>query len=30
VIPHLRRAVDFLDQVEGQGIHAPETGHIHG
>ena len=30
VIPHLRRAVDFLDQVEAQGIHAPETGHIHG
>ena len=23
VIPHLRRAVDFLDQIEGQGIHAP-------
>ena len=30
VIPHLRRAVDFLDQVEGQGIHAAEAGHIHG
>lgn len=30
VIPHLRRAVDFLDQVEAQGIHAPEAGHIHG
>lgn len=23
VIPHLRRAVDFLDQLEGQGAHAP-------
>jgi AhpD family alkylhydroperoxidase len=23
VIPHLRRAVDFLDQLEGAGIHAP-------
>ncbi len=22
VIPHLRRAVDFLDQLEGDGIHA--------
>ena len=22
VIPHLRRGVDFLDQLEGQGIHA--------
>jgi AhpD family alkylhydroperoxidase len=22
VIPHLRRAVDFLDQLEGEGIHA--------
>ena len=30
VIPHLRRAVDFLDQVEAQGIHAPVAGHIHG
>ncbi len=31
VIPHLRRAVDFLDQLEGEGIHAqakPE--HQHG
>ena len=28
VIPHLRRAVDFLDQIEGEGIHATE--HIHG
>jgi len=23
VIPHLRRGVDFLDQLEGQGAHAP-------
>lgn len=23
VIPHLRRAVDFLDQLEGEGAHAP-------
>ena len=23
VIPHLRRAVDFLDQLEGAGAHAP-------
>lgn len=29
VIPHLRRAVDFLDLIEGQGSHAvPE--HLHG
>jgi len=31
VIPHLRRAVDFLDQLEGEGVHAkakPE--HQHG
>lgn len=30
VIPHLRRAVDFLDQLEGEGIHAqakPEHQH---
>jgi AhpD family alkylhydroperoxidase len=30
VIPHLRRGVDFLDQLEGQGAHAPapaEHGH---
>ncbi len=30
VIPHLRRAVDFLDQLEGQGAHAsiaPEHSH---
>ncbi|HEY2345889.1 MAG TPA: carboxymuconolactone decarboxylase family protein [Xanthomonadaceae bacterium] len=31
VIPHLRRAVDFLDQLEGAGAHAPKaTGHSHG
>ena len=30
VVPHLRRAVDFLDQVEGQGQHAPSGEHIHG
>lgn len=23
VIPHLRRGVDFLDQLEGEGMHAP-------
>jgi AhpD family alkylhydroperoxidase len=23
VIPHLRRAVDFLDRLEGEGAHAP-------
>ena len=31
VIPHLRRAVDFLDQLEGEGIHAhakPEHQHV--
>jgi AhpD family alkylhydroperoxidase len=28
VIPHLRRGVDFLDQLEGQGIHTvPEHKH---
>ena len=30
VIPHLRRAVDFLDQLEGEGVHAqakPEHTH---
>ena len=30
VIPHLRRAVDFLDQLEGEGVHAktkPEHQH---
>lgn len=31
VIPHLRRAVDFLDQLEGEGIHAKANpGHQHG
>jgi AhpD family alkylhydroperoxidase len=33
VIPHLRRAVDFLDRLEGEGIHAPAAAapdHIHG
>lgn len=30
VVPHLRRAVDFLDQLEGQGAHAPPGEHIHG
>ena len=30
VIPHLRRAVDFLDQVEQAGPHAPYPGHTHG
>jgi len=29
VIPHLRRAVDFLDRLEGEGIHAPAE-HLHG
>jgi len=29
VIPHLRRAVDFLDQLEGGGAHAPGA-HDHG
>ena len=30
VIPHLRRGVDFLDQLEGQGIHAPaQPAHDH-
>jgi AhpD family alkylhydroperoxidase len=29
VIPHLRRAVDFLDQLEGEGVHAPPA-HSHG
>jgi AhpD family alkylhydroperoxidase len=30
VIPHLRRAVDFLDQLEGAGAHAPAApGHEH-
>ena len=30
VIPHLRRAVDFLDRVEGAGIHAAKPDHEHG
>lgn len=30
VIPHLRRAVDFLDQFEGQGMHAAKPDHQHG
>jgi AhpD family alkylhydroperoxidase len=30
VIPHLRRAVDFLDQIEGEGIHAAPPAHDHG
>ncbi|KFN41180.1 carboxymuconolactone decarboxylase family protein [Arenimonas oryziterrae] len=29
VIPHLRRAVDFLDQIEGEGIHATKPSHDH-
>ncbi len=29
VIPHLRRGVDFLDQLEGQGIHGPVPEHKH-
>ena len=31
VIPHLRRAVDFLDRIEGEGAHAPVAQeHSHG
>ena len=30
VIPHLRRAVDFLDQIEGAGAHAPAAPGEHG
>jgi AhpD family alkylhydroperoxidase len=30
VIPHLRRAVDFLDQLEGGGAEAVAPGHDHG
>ena len=30
VIPHLRRAVDFLDQLEGEGCHATTPPHDHG
>jgi AhpD family alkylhydroperoxidase len=29
VIPHLRRAVDFLDQLEGEGVHAAKPDHEH-
>jgi len=29
VIPHLRRGVDFLDQIEGEGIHSPVQEHSH-
>ena len=29
VIPHLRRAVDFLDQLEAQGLHAAVPAHRH-
>lgn len=29
VIPHLRRAVDFLDRLEGEGDHAANPGHSH-
>ena len=29
VIPHLRRAVDFLDRIEGEGAHAAASGHEH-
>ena len=30
VIPHLRRAVDFLDRLEGEGVHAMKPDHEHG
>jgi len=30
VIPHLRRAVDFLDRLEGEGAHAVAPAHDHG
>lgn len=30
VIPHLRRAVDFLDRIEGEGAHAAAPPHDHG
>ena len=30
VIPHLRRAVDFLDRLEGEGVHAAKPDHEHG
>jgi AhpD family alkylhydroperoxidase len=29
VIPHLRRGVDFLDQLEGSGAHAAPPAHEH-
>jgi AhpD family alkylhydroperoxidase len=29
VIPHLRRAVDFLDKIAGEGAHAPGPAHSH-
>ena len=29
VIPHLRRAVDFLDRLEGEGEHASPPAHSH-
>lgn len=29
VIPHLRRAVDFLDRIEGEGAHAAAAPHDH-
>jgi AhpD family alkylhydroperoxidase len=29
VIPHLRRAVDFLDRIEGEGVHAAAPHHDH-
>jgi AhpD family alkylhydroperoxidase len=29
VIPHLRRAVDFLDALEGQAVHAEVAAHKH-
>ncbi len=29
VIPHLRRAVDFLDRIEGEGAHAAAPQHDH-
>ena len=29
VIPHLRRAVDFLDRLEGEGAHAAKPDHEH-
>ena len=29
VIPHLRRAVDFLDRLESEGVHAAKPAHSH-